>query len=425
MKKFYDKFSKQQWRITVPNLNTGNKLFSKRDSNSDGVRKRTSTAGSYDVQAAQELYDRTTSLPNSVYINSDKSASSSETEEEDDDEQFQDATNDIELYADVMNNIETLKITQNCENNAEFEYDVPKISFKFFEGRKQNPSPVPVAEEEEEEKFVNRTETVFQNPTKLMKSGSDPNIRQHNAADNDNEEEDVFDNDGFYKVPRNLKITNRLSQSLNNFDSDNLQPITINSAHSSIEHVSCSQNMLNMQEKQSMNSENMDYCKVRSKLPMILRRPTFIRKKPKLSMDKFRQIRTKFNNMMSEHAKQQRVGAFNERTIQFDEMYKNSKYKCRQFFTSTTKIFKTSTKSVRPSSTTTTTTTSHRVLTANDIKYKFNNSIDSVNTNHLSLDEKCCLDEEPNIFATSFDSANRKSRCFVEVNDEICIINCC
>lgn len=398
MKKFItNKINKQHWRVTVPNLNTSlfRKSPLKEEDKSDKESKRSS--GFYDLQEAQLEYDKTRSLPNSVYVDT----SSSEDEED-----FEDAramsdrssnninkeNSDTDLYVDVESGQKVESTDPDPNNGNKFEYDVPRISFKFFdknkdeltqdeevkedlyENEQSNYEPVNVKvvksevkivlsspseeekasiEEEEEmpkshpsEKFVSQTEIFVRSlediPLVIKSAGSDPNLvlREHDEED---------PNDGYYKVPRSLKKTHRLSQSLNDFDFENIEeiPRLQPSDHSSIEHISASQIIVQDNEsegapsEQRTDSESMEYCKVRSRLPIRLRRPTLL-KKPKKAVDKWNNFRSKFNNLMLEHAAHQRVGAFNEKekvTINFEEMYKNSKTKCKRVFQNTGKIF--------------------------------------------------------------------------------------
>lgn len=397
MKKFItSKINKQHWRVTVPNLNTSlfRKSPMKEEDKSDKESKRSS--GFYDLQEAQLEYDKTRSLPNSVYIDT----SSSEDEEDYEDARtmsdrssnnINKENSDTDLYVDVESG-QKGESTNLDLNNGKFEYDVPRISFKFFEKNKEEPVPdeetkedlyeneqtnyelvdvkvvksevkivlsspseeEKTSEEEEgdmpkshpSEKFVSQTEIFVRSlediPLIIKSAGSDPNLvlREHDEDDPD---------DGYYKVPRSLKKTHRLSQSLNDFDFENIEeiPKLQPSGHSSIEHISASQIIAQDIEKerepseQKTDSESMEYCKVRSRLPIRLRRPTLLRK-PKKAVDRWNNFRTKFNNLMLEHAAHQRVGAFNEKekvTINFEEMYKNSKTKCKKVFQNTGKIF--------------------------------------------------------------------------------------
>ncbi|XP_019870543.1 uncharacterized protein LOC109599050 isoform X2 [Aethina tumida] len=395
MKKFCNKIQQREWRITVPNINFRRSLSSEKSPS-----KRSS--GSYDLQEAQLEFDQNRSLPNSVYIDSDS---------ESDDERFEDARtmsansnkDDNELYADVVvcNKFES----KNLElANGRFQYDVPRISFKFFERKTDDTyeNAEVIVEEEQEpeqaldydvvkplskselkihlthavelddsederkedtpEKYVSQTEITFRKKdtqgeekedtqgeekeegqelegslSPIIKSGSDPNIIMR-----DHEEED-----GFYKVPRSFKQSNRLSQSLHDFNQDEIEVQPITTAHSSIEHISCSQIIVqgpDLPTKENSNSQTseLDYCKVRKKMPMILRRPTML-KKPKNMMNSWNNFKTKFNNLLEEQAAHQRVGAFNDRekpVINLEEVLKTSKDKCKKVFTTTGRIFK-------------------------------------------------------------------------------------
>ncbi|KAH1024466.1 uncharacterized protein LOC109537470 isoform X1 [Dendroctonus ponderosae] len=411
MKKFCNKITKKEWRITVPNLSSP--VFRRSPStldDSDKTSKRSS--GFYDFQEAQLEFDKGRSLPNSIYVDSGSSSSSSTGV----DEQFQDAQDrttcldikrsasenetDQEIYVDVEEpkNID--------KNNSRFEYDVPKISFKFCEKKSAYPeesiyenqgpcqeAPAPDSvrctkktevnitlkepslsslendpectlrdedivealrniEEEGEllekhpsQEFGSQSEILGSRSRESMtivKSGSDPNLRTHDLDDEDD------DDNGFYKVPRSLKVQHRLSQSMNDFDPESMNSEISKSNHSSIEHISCSQVDIARQKlaeshlnSSSNNSESFDYCRTRSQLPAKERRATLLRK-PKKAIDSWNNFKTKMSHMISEQASQQRVGAFSERdklALNLEEMYKSSKNKCKKVFQSTTKIF--------------------------------------------------------------------------------------
>lgn len=376
MKKFCDKVAKQQWRVTVPNINT--KFFKKREETSGKKSPAKSSSGCYDLEAAQREFDRCRSVPNgAAFIDTDSS----------DSESYQDARmssdkrssanftsdDDVELYVDVDS-----KFPESApENHSQFEYDVPKISFSFFENEEyamvaNQPQETETIEKHKSEVIIvleqdghhecetstesehgdenaNVEETVVETKTvdlcltkdlgfpsiPMMKSGSDPNIHYRCIR------EEVEPEEEFYKVPVPTK-RKRLSQSLTNVEIENLDGITSN--HSSIEHISCSQILAQKceeeQPKSTQNSE-MDYCKVRSKLPLKLRRATLLRRPKTKAVDTWVSLRTKFN-IMSEHSAQQRVGAFEDKeklSINIEEVYKNSKDKCKRVLKNTGKLF--------------------------------------------------------------------------------------
>ncbi|CAH0556629.1 unnamed protein product [Brassicogethes aeneus] len=445
MKKFCDKISKQEWRITVPNINSS--IFRRSPSSDKGSASKRSS-GSYDVQEAQIEYDKSRSLPNSIYI----------TDSDTEDDVFEDArglsdrsnrvseADDTDLYTDVV--VCTKFESKNLDAaNGPFLYDVPRISFKFFEKKDDTYQNVEVIKEEESEemdapnydvvkpiakssvkitltqpvqqidnvdddecnikediryksqlidtreetpeKYVSQSEIRFQTKSfeelSPYKSGSDPNIILRKKDDSDDEE------DGFYKIPRSLKKVNRLSQSLHDFNADEAQPMTSN--HSSIEHISASQiivqgpDLPKRNEPASGQTSEMEYVKVRSRLPMILRRPTML-KKPQKAVDTWKHFKTKFNHMMEEHAAQQRVGAFNDKEkvgINFEEMYKTSKVKCKKVFENTGKMFKGKKENKDNSESAAGSTNSTPIVKTepffdkvsikpSDIVYKFNNS---------------------------------------------------
>ncbi|KAG5890564.1 hypothetical protein JTB14_012692 [Gonioctena quinquepunctata] len=299
MRKFITtKINNQQWRMTVPNLNTTifRKSSSKEDDKSDKESKRSS--GFYDFQDAQQEYDKSRSLPNSVYVETSSSG--------DDEEEFEDARTlsdksstrnkensdtDMEVYQDVET-CPTQVVSKNIsQNNSQFEYDVPRISFKFFEKQKQdkkndelyeneqaNYEPVEVKKsevkivlstpEEEEtaidapesppeadlpvchpsERFVSQTEIFVRSLEEiavdvLKSAGSDPSLVLREQSSDD----------GFYQVPRSLKKTHRISRSLSDFDEENMDnPANLPSSnHSSIEHISASQVIINNFDEES------------------------------------------------------------------------------------------------------------------------------------------------------------------------------
>ncbi|XP_044257735.1 uncharacterized protein LOC123006894 [Tribolium madens] len=254
-----------------------------------------------------------------------------------------DSDSDSEKFQDASDNMEPVT------------YDVPRISFSFI-----NEPKTPIVG--------------------LIKCGSDPNLVLRDKPDDD-------DDDGLYKIPR------RFSQSLTDFKVEEFQAYT--SDHSSIEHVSCSQVIVQKPE--------LDYCKARSKLPLKLRRPTFL-KKPRA----WNQIRTKFSNIMIEHAAQQRVGAFNDKEkITLEEVYKTSKTKCKNAFRSTTRIFKRNQDSLDSENSFVKNDAffAKVPLTPNDIEYKFDYNNDKVGKND---------DEKGDFDFSSIKSAFRRSK-FVAV----------
>lgn len=397
MKKFLTtKINKDQWRLTVPSINNGifRKSPSKDEDKSDKESKRSS--GFYDFQEAQTEYDKTRSLPNSVYIDN-----SSESDDDEDEEVFEDARamsdrckdtsdTDVDVYTDVepIPQAETRNIDLN---NSRYEYDVPRISFKFFDKTQQTenddksdendhqyedaehphyepvkvvrnelklslwPTNQKVTEEEEEfeeisspvchpsEKFVSQTEVYVNNlecipVTTLKSAGSDPNIAMRH-----NSEEDI--GDGFYQVPRSLKAAHRLSQSLKDFDIEQIEnssPAIVSSDIPSIEHISASQILVNEdKDKEHVKDTNKIEKTPSRKLSIPIRTPSFL-KKPKKTVEKWNNFKSKFNNIMMEQAAQQRVGAYDDKdriAINIEEMYKNSKTKCKKMFQNTSKMF--------------------------------------------------------------------------------------
>ncbi|XP_060517542.1 uncharacterized protein LOC132696623 [Cylas formicarius] len=374
MKKICDKITKQQWRITVPNINSSmfRKSPSKDETSKSPDRGSKRSSGFYDLQEAQLEFDKARSLPTSIYIDSASSSCSEDGHYEDANEsgiEKRSSKNDTDLeqFTDAEESLGSKNISKN---NSQFEYDVPRISFKFFEKNtdenhyENEEEPVLIEHtakgefeieletrgdlREEQirchpsEKFVSQTEILVRKsyehlPVGMVKSGSDPNIVLR-AQDED---------EGFYKVPRSLQVKHRLSQSLNDFDPESEDVQKLNESNrSSIEHISCSQVIAvtspnQLGDTSRDNPENLDYCKARSRLPLRIRRPTLL-KKPNKAVDTWNHFRTRVSNMLSEQAAQQRVGAFSDReklSINFEEMYKNSKTKCKKVFQNTGKMF--------------------------------------------------------------------------------------
>lgn len=424
--------------------------------------------GSYDLEEAQKEYDRSRSVPNSVLIDTDSSDSdnyqdacamsekrSSAHTDDDGQDVYEDADNKVVLVSKNM-----------TDTNGQFEYDVPKISFSFFENQEQEEyaTVIPKAEstpthksevkillaspesfdddvdsDRNSEKDASDTEVMVETKTVdlsltkdladfplIMKSGSDPNISYRRKKTEEVDDED----DGLYKVPRRH---HRLSQSLNDFNVENIETIT--SAHSSIEHISCSQvipqepseedTIIN---KSGQNSESMDYCKTRSKLPLKLRRVTLLRKPKAKAVDTWINIRSKLNNMITEHSAQQRVGAFDNKeklSINIQEVYNNSRDRCKKVLKSTGKIFRRNQENIDPNSDTSSQIVKNHAFFANlkasDIEYKLNYSNnsdepnksepDSPDSNRLKVLSRSTSDEKKEEFDFStIKSAFRRSR---------------
>lgn len=144
MKKFCNKLAKQQWRVTVPNINTS--LFKRSSSkekeeipNNNQLMK--SSSGSYDLEAAAIEFEKNRNVVNALVLDSDSSDSDSDN--------YEDATAmseklssaddmDTSVYADVESTqrSETSKCISDC--NDKYEYDVPRIKFSFFEEPNQH-----------------------------------------------------------------------------------------------------------------------------------------------------------------------------------------------------------------------------------------------------------------------------------------------
>ncbi|RZB39528.1 nostrin [Asbolus verrucosus] len=432
MKKFCNKITKQQWRVTVPNINTS--LFRRIPvKGADDIKSGSRNSGSYDLEQAQKEYDKSRSLPNSMYVNSDTSSDTGDENYEDarasarnsNRDTSEDDFLDTELYVDV-----------NMEKKAEegkdepFEYDVPKISFSFFakksdsqENTYENEESIVVKSEVKIRLSTPESEIAEEPPPMksesieilpvigIIKCGSDPNLVFRDKGETD---------DGLYKIPRKLAKC-RLSQSLNDFNVEEFQAYT--SDHSSIEHVSCSQVLVQKEQEPTTanNSESMDYCKTRSRLPLKLRRPTFL-KKPKKAVDTWNNFRTKFNNIIAEHAAQQRVGAYSEKdkiVINFEEVYKTSKMRCKNAFKSTRNIFKRSQDASFDSETSSQIVKNDaffaRVpLTPKDIEYKFNFNGEDLASSKTLPEVAENVEEKQEFDFSSIKSAFRRSKFVAE-----------
>lgn len=396
MKKFCNKITKQQWRVTVPNINTTifRRSTSKEKDESCSGKIKKSVSGSYDIEAAQQAFENNRNIVNTIILEDVSSDSDSDGDYQDARAMSEKLSSD-EMNTSVYADVELSPKTYVNESNDEFE--VPNISFSFFEEqnnydyqvvnveRKQKSEPKIYNNEEdkvdshtvENPTHINEVTIIIKetesskrsdSPTlskstnnlsnsiikseyfnleltkslndcsynqnrRIMKSGSDPNI-SHSQLELDHAD------DGLYKVPGAVRRI-RHSHSLNDFNKiENID--CISSSHSSIEHISCSQVIVKKHEDNEIdrNSVAMDYCRVRSKMPIKKRKISFLRK-PKSAT--WTNLRTKFDNMVSEQAAKQRVGAFPEKdstVIQIEEMYKLSKDKCKQFLKSTGKMFK-------------------------------------------------------------------------------------
>lgn len=357
MKKTCNKL-KKDWNETVPKVKS---VFRKSPSME---KKSKRCSGFYDFQEAQSNFEKGISQ-NSVYLDNDVSSPSSETDVE-------------ELYAHPKN---------IDRNNSRFEYDVPRISFKFFEKRfveeedqnQPEDKPVLVKHVKKSEFHIvleqpaenqpnsdntdidNHLEFSFQNseydalktlsrktgsqsdiveyrsqqpkiPATVMKSGSDPNLT---FTLNDNDDDD--DDDGLYKVPRCLKVQHRLSRSLTDFDPENTNLDISKSPQSSIEHVSCSQvNIARQKLALDLQQQNCgSTSSVRS-------RRTALFGNPKKVVHSWNNFKAKISHVMHEQAAQQKVGAFSDKDkilINVEGLYKTSKSKCKKMLQNTGKLF--------------------------------------------------------------------------------------
>ncbi|XP_056644955.1 uncharacterized protein LOC130450525 isoform X1 [Diorhabda sublineata] len=443
MKKFIaTKINKQQWRVTVPNINSN--IFWRSSSKEEKPESKRSS-GFYDFQEAQQEFDKSLSLQNSLNLEDTFSSASTTSEEFEDARAMSDKSSknnvesdtDGEAYQDVELT-STPKSSKNIdENNSKFHYDVPRISFKFFGEKKEeniyeneelphepisinsdiqivvttsnseNPTLFnindisPILEDtlidnvdknqenyplcHPNEKFASQTEIYVKSiesiPVAVIKSaGSDPNLTLRSQLAEDN----------FYQVPRPLVKNNRLSHSLQDFNEEIKEntPKLASSNDSSIDHISASQFFTNVDVESSKTTNN---SVTKSKLSK-LRKPAILKK------HRWNSLRNKFNHLIQEQAAKQQVGAFSEKeriTLNLEEMYKNSKSKCKKVFENTSKIFHKKKIFVDTNSE----LVHGRNLKASDIEYKFNyetnNSIKNDSTdcsnndnsiNHSELD---------------------------------------
>lgn len=408
MKKLCHKITKQQWRVSVPNINTTlfKKSFSRDESEKSPSCIKKSTSGSYDVQEAEKSYTVSNSVPNSVFD------SDSETDQ---DEKFEDArtvleksnsnvnsaSNDVIFDSNLYVDLKTSENDPNVNSAAKYEGDVPTISFSFFDEEhdcdqyetvnvKKHKSSIkieltnsavtsdksqlsdhcpndrcltPIEENSySNEVFSTPKSTITEEysvPVKLsheestvllketkhiefymtksleeltfnMKCGSDPNVCLRTI-----EEED---DDGLYKVPKPLQ-RHRISLSLNDCSAD-IVPISRRSLEESIEHISCSQVLLqNIKGENGTlssidNSEGMDYCHARDKLPAKLKRATLLRKPKTKAIDTWANLKLRVNNL-SHISDKEKI------TNNIEEMYKSSKNKCKRVLKQTGMMFKT------------------------------------------------------------------------------------
>ncbi|CAG9839210.1 unnamed protein product [Diabrotica balteata] len=456
MKKFITtKINKQQWRVTVPNINSN--LFRRsasKDDKSDKESKRSS--GFYDFQEAQEDFNKFRSVQNSIYLESSTSVSTSSEEFEDartmsdrSSNKNKESDTDVEAYQDIEITSTPIVSKNIDDNNSQYEYDVPRISFKFFGEKPEeniyeneectrelvdtvvseveilitsdnsknsaltNPSEmasinedstidkeINVKEEEQEkdfpaihpsEKFVSQTEIYVKSLdsvslSPIKSAGSDPNIALRSQLIEDD----------FYQVPRPLIKDNRLSQSLKDFtEEQELSTSIVPSNNSSIEHISASQ-FLPKPDIQSTETI-IDY-NVKSKSKIIkVKKPNILKKR------RWDSFRNKFNNIMQDQASKQRVGAFNDKeklTLNLEEMYKNSKSKCKKLVENTSKMFY-----KKKANDDTSLETATRNLKASDIEYKLNHSVNGSvkNDSFDSSDQKDAEISSPTTTKISYD----------------------
>lgn len=437
MKKFCNKISKQQWRVSVPNLNST--LFRRSASSPDG---KSDSENSYNLNENLAISECSGSF---LTINSDTSerarsvtnstAIAEENEETDSDREskYEDASpmyekkmefmvtesnNELDqnVYADVENSLNNSK---DSDESTKFVYDIPKISFSFFEDplsvdgpteeyevlnvkprcstpklksevkivlatplflNAENETDLDASGEEinasSDKEFNDKSQIVqsqddvsiseskceVSDPktveidftmlsfddvalTNLLKCDSDPSVDLREEKENDNDDDD----DGLYKVP--TKPYKRLSQSLNDFNTISAKKKEESNRNSGCSQISRSQIIQHnvvleeqpSQDKVDDNGSNLDYCNVRSKLPLKVRRATLLRR-PQMRLktnETWSNLRTTVSNIIATHSAAQRVGANtnNEKVIHLDQFYKNSRSKCKSFVKKSGKIF--------------------------------------------------------------------------------------
>ncbi|KAK9888645.1 hypothetical protein WA026_000872 [Henosepilachna vigintioctopunctata] len=132
MKKLYNKINNKQWRMTVPNINSS--IF--RRGNRSPVDSLNRNSGFYDVQEAEKEYENSRSVPNSVYIL--ESGSEDESKYQDARDNIVEARTDDDACddRDVYEEMDRVPYEQRPASRQSAEYDVPRISFKFFDKTK-------------------------------------------------------------------------------------------------------------------------------------------------------------------------------------------------------------------------------------------------------------------------------------------------
>lgn len=407
MKKFYTKISRPQWRITVPNINGA--LFGKSDKNEQSSHEsleekaeNLGNSGSYDVQEEQQKIDRK-SVTESITIMNEKQ----EDTEDSDEDKYEDASpmlekkepiyiDDTNIYADVEN-IQTIN-DKTCDS---YEYDIPRISFSFFDDSPKSEmeeKPIetkrkseikiflaqPLIEEEDSDsntienkindKHLDETDNVMSSLDDIsisatrceiqlepkivemdLKSLDDVSMNRLSKCDSEPNIEirlrELEDEEGFYKVPRQHK---RLSQSLRNLsDEEILHSVSSTSITRRLEDATydipenLSQKTKKIEDKLEDKIEaeetisSLEYCDVRSQLPLKQRRATLLRPHMRSKAhDTWSTFRTKVSNIISTHSAAQRVGANSgDKILNLEEFYKTSRTKCRKIVNNTSKIF--------------------------------------------------------------------------------------
>lgn len=349
--------------MSVPNLNTSifRRSLSVSNEENTGSYNIENTTGSSENSGSYLTIDSDVeTLKNSMTI----SEAISETDNSD--IEYEDAIHSLEmseeeqnLYADIENSLGP----QSLDDEEKFVYDIPKISFSFFEAEnyetvesKSTSTPKhkseikivlaspPLIPEEIDEEIVKSQDDISIAESKyeisserklefelsrlslddlcltnLMKSDSLPSLTLR-----DNHQED------FYKVP--TKPYKRLSRSLYDINQSKMEKEeneekTKTIIHNVILDKTPSSGQINDPEVK------LDYCNARSKLPMKVRRATLLRR-PQMRLktpESWQNLRSKVSTMISSHSAAQRVGASqNDRVINLDEFYEKSRSKCKK-----------------------------------------------------------------------------------------------
>lgn len=396
MKKIYTKLSRPQWRVTVPTINTSlfGRTFSSPEEKTCSVEEKCENfrnSGSYDLVAEAEKMEEEKEIL--------KVEVKEETDESDHDSRYEDARDkSLEIEADEQNiyadveNVRPISGEASSETSSSYEYDVPRISFHFFEeglrefaeehklvmsSPQKRKSEIritlaqpPVIEEEDEIEDDSLKTNESQSDVSILATrceiGEPKLVEMSLSLDNlsvgrlsrcysdcslelrlkdSDPSKDDSEEEGFYKIPRNLK---RLSQSL-----DNIQTISKLDQPPEIpelpelpdlprNNIVIEHDIVLKKHKSDETQSSLEYCDARSKLPLKFRRTTLLRRPHVRSKaaDTWLSLRSKVTNIISTHSAAQRVGANSgEKLVNLEELYKNSRTKCKKIVQNTSKIF--------------------------------------------------------------------------------------